>query len=127
MEQRSKIRQTGVSLGGLIVILAIIGMGAVMALKVVPSVTEYMSINKAIASVKASSTSPAQARSSFDKQADVGYIDSITGKDLDIVKNGDEIDISFAYQKKMQLFGPVSLLIDYAGSTAKNPVSKSAP
>lgn len=127
MEQRSKIRQTGLSLGGLIVILAIIGAGAVLALKVVPSVTEYMSIKKAIASVKASSTSVAQARSSFDKQAEVGYIDAITGKDLDIVKNGDEIDISFAYQKKLPLVGPVSLLIDYAGSTAKTSVSKSAP
>ena len=127
MEFRSKIRQTGVSLGGLIVILAVIGMGAVLALKVTPTVTEYMGIKHAIESVKASSTSIAQARSAFDKQAEVGYIDAINGKDLDIVKNGDTIDISFAYQKKIPLAGPVSLLIDYAASTSKTPAPKSVP
>lgn len=127
MQLRSKIRQTGVSLGGLIIILALIGMGAVLALKVVPTVTEYMGIKHAIASVKVSSTSAAQARSAFDKQADVGYIDAITGKDLDIVKNGDDLDISFAYQKKIPLVGPVSLLIDYVGSTSKNAAPKSVP
>ena len=127
MELRSKIRQTGVSLGGLVIILAIIGMGAVLALKVTPTVTEYMSIKHAIASVKASSASIAQARTSFDKQAEVGYIDSITSKDLDIVKNGDEIDVSFAYQKKIPLVGPVSLLIDYEGSTSKKTAQKSVP
>lgn len=127
MKFRSKIRQTGVSLGGLIFILAIIGMVAVLALKVTPTVTEYMGIKHAIESVKASSTSIAQARSAFDKQAEVGYIDAINSKDLDIVKNGDTIDISFAYQKKIPLVGPVSLLIDYAGSTSKTPAPKSVP
>lgn len=127
MELQSKMRQTGLSLGGLLIILAIIGMGAVLALKVTPTVTEYMSIKNAIASVKASSSSVAQVRTSFDKQANVGYIDSITSKDLDIVKDGDDFEISFAYQKKIPLVGPVSLLIDYAGSTAKKPAQKSAP
>jgi hypothetical protein len=127
MQLRSSIRQTGVSLGGLIIILFLIGMVAVLALKVVPTVTEYMGIKRAIASVKASSNSIAQARASFDKQADVGYIDSVTSKDLDFVKNGDDIDISFAYQKKIPLVGPVSLLIDYAGSTSKSPAPKSIP
>lgn len=127
MQLRSRIRQTGVSLGGLIIILAIIGLGAVLAMKVTPTVSEYMGIKHAIESVKASSTSIVQARSAFDKQAQVGYIDAINGKDLDIVKNGDDLDISFAYQKKIPLAGPVSLLIDYAGSTSKNAVPKSAP
>jgi hypothetical protein len=56
-------------------------------------------------------------RAAFNRQADVGYIDAIAGKDLTIVKNGDDTDISFAYQKTIPLVGPVSLLIDYAGST----------
>ncbi|HCE08625.1 MAG TPA: DUF4845 domain-containing protein [Oxalobacteraceae bacterium] len=127
MQLRSRIRQTGVSLGGLIILLFLIGMGAVLALKVVPTVTEYLGIKHAIASAKASSTTIAQARATFDKQADVGYIDSISSKDLDIVKNGGDIDISFAYQKKIPLVGPVSLLIDYAGSTSKDLAPKPAP
>lgn len=118
MKLRSNTGQRGVSLTGLIFILAIVGSIAVLGLKVVPTVSEYLAAKKAIASAKAAGTTPAEVRSSFDKQADVGYIESISGKDLEIVKNGEAMDVSFAYQKKIQLVGPVSLLIDYEASTA---------
>lgn len=109
--------QQGISLVGLILVLAIIGAIAVFAMKVTPTVTEYFSIKKAIASIKATGGSIPEMRAAFDRQAEVGYIDAINGKDLDIVKNGADADISFAYQKTIPLVGPVSLLIDYAGST----------
>lgn len=124
MKPRSNIRQHGVSLTGLIFILAIIAMLAVLALKVVPTFTEYLSIKKAIASAKSAGTTPAEVRTSFDKQTEVGYIDSISGKDLEIKKNGESLDVSFAYQKKISLVGPVSLLIDYEGSTAPKRLAK---
>lgn len=128
MELRSKIRQQGVSLTGLIFILAILGVIAVLGMKIGPTVTEYMSVKKAIATAKAAGTTAAEVRTSFDKQAEVGYIESINGKDLQIVKNGDVLDVSFAYQKKIPLVGPASLLIDYEGSTSPNvpPKKKSA-
>lgn len=115
----SRIRRSeqGVSLTGLIVLLAIVGFIAVMAMKVVPTFTEYLSIKKAIVSVKAQGGSIPEMRAAFNRQAEVGYIDAIDGKDLTIAKNGDDADISFAYQKVIPLVGPVSLLIDYAGST----------
>jgi hypothetical protein len=114
-----KNRQEGVSLVGLIFIIAVLGMIAVLALKVTPTVAEYFSIKKAIATAKASGSTVREIQSAFDKQANVGYIDSISSKDLEITKNGEDIEVSFAYQKKIPLVGPTSLLIDYAGSTAK--------
>lgn len=125
MKLLSNNRQSGVSLFGLIFILAIIGVIAVLGMKVVPTFTEYLSVKKAIVSAKAAGSTVAEVRSSFDKQAEVGYIDAISGKDLEIVKNGDGLDVSFAYQKKIPLFGPASLLMDYEGSTApKIPAKK---
>ncbi|OGB22888.1 MAG: DUF4845 domain-containing protein [Burkholderiales bacterium RIFCSPLOWO2_02_FULL_57_36] len=124
MKLRSNIKQQGVSLTGLIFVLAIVGVFAVLGLKVVPTVTEYLSIRKAIVSAKAAGTTPVEIRAAFDRQADVGYIDSISGKDLELVKNGDTFDISFAYQKKIPLVGPVSLLIDYEDSTAPRRLGK---
>ena len=50
--QNSRYQQ-GITLVGLIVVLAVIGAIAVLAMKVTPTVTEYFSIKKAIASVKA--------------------------------------------------------------------------
>jgi hypothetical protein len=125
MEFSAKIRQDGISLVGLIFVLVVLGLIAVVAMRVTPTVTEYLSIKNAISSARASASTAPEIRSAFDRQASVGYIDSIAGKDLDITKNGDNVEVSFAYQKKIPLVGPTSLLIDYAGSTAKSPAKKS--
>lgn len=124
MKPRSNIcrDQSGLSLVGLILVLAIIGVIAVMAMKIVPTATEYFSIKKSIESVKRSGGSIVEMRTHFDREAEIGYIDAISGKDLDILKNGNEVEISFAYQKIIPLFGPASLLIDYAGSTNEDAV-----
>jgi len=129
MEARVVNKERGISLIGTIFILVILALVAMVALKVVPTVTEYMTIKKAINVAKAGATVP-EIRNSFDKQADVGYVDSITSKDLDIEKTQDGYEISFAYEKKIPLAGPVSLAIDYEGSTAPatlGPKRKSAP
>lgn len=126
MKLRSKYRQAGLSLSGLIAGLVILAVIAVLAMKIAPTVTEYMAIKKAIATAKTAGTSVREIQSSFDKQAEVGYISSISSKDLEIVKNGDDIEISFAYQKKIPLVGPASLLLDYSGSTATTPGKKAA-
>ncbi|MDO9421372.1 MAG: DUF4845 domain-containing protein [Herminiimonas sp.] len=119
-------KQKGITLVGLILVLAIIGLIAVLAMKVTPTVTEYFSIKKAIGSVKASGGGIPEMRSAFNRQAEVGYIDAISGKDLEIIKNGDDVEISFAYQKIIPLVGPASLLIDYSGSTNENRLKKKA-
>jgi hypothetical protein len=43
----------------------------------------------------------------------------LTGKDLDISSVNGEVEVSFAYDKKIPLVGPASLLIEYQGSTAR--------
>ena len=113
-------KQQGITLFGLIVVLAVLGCIGVLVAKVTPTTIEYFSIKKAIATARTAGTTVQEIQNAFNKQAEVGYIDAITGKDLEITKNGDDIQISFAYQKKIPLVGPVSLLIDYAGSTAKS-------
>lgn len=124
MHHRTPHRQRGLSLVGLIFILAIVAMIAVLGMKVVPTAVEYSSIRKAIVSAKASGSTAREIQSAFDRQATAGYIDAITGQDLEISKIGNEIEVSFAYQKKIPLFGPASLLIEYAGTTAKSTATK---
>src|SRR5580704_1364022 len=98
MKVLSNVRQRGISLVGLIFVLVILGMIGVLALKIVPTVTEVMTVQKAILAAKTAGSTPAEMRLSFDKQADTGYVDSITGKDLDIQRTADgSYEISFAY------------------------------
>lgn len=126
MTSAATVRQRGITLVGFIFILAIVGVIGVVALKVVPTAIEFMSIKKAIAAAKAGGTTPAEVRASFDRQATTGYIDSISGKDLEIVKDGDQLEVSVAYQKKIPLVGPASLLIDYVATTGTGAPKKAA-
>ena len=116
---RTTAKQRGVSLVGLIFILAILGVIGVIALKVVPTVTEFMAVKKAIGIAKTSGNSIGEIRQSFDKQADVAYVTSVAGKDLDIQKTADGFEVAVSYEKKIPLVGPASLEIDYDASTSK--------
>ncbi|MYM27516.1 DUF4845 domain-containing protein [Duganella sp. CY15W] len=113
-------RQKGISLVGLIVILALLGMVLVLGLKIVPTYTEYRAVQNAIVTAKGAGGSVVDIQKSFDASAVAGYISSINSRDLIIEKVNGETEISFAYEKKIPLVGPASLLLEYEGTTAKS-------
>lgn len=115
-------KQDGLSLVGLILTLAVLGALVVLALKIVPTFVEYRAVLNAIKVAKTEGTSPSEVKKAFDRAATATYIDSISGKDLVVVKVENEFEISFSYEKKIPLFGPASLVMDYEGTTAKNGV-----
>jgi type II secretory pathway pseudopilin PulG len=116
--QKKPRTQAGISLVGFIFVIAIVAVIAVLGLKVVPTVVEYASIKKAIASARNAGTTAREVQVAFDKQSEVGYIDSVSSKDLEITKNSaGGLDVSVAYEKKIALFGPVSLVIDYEATS----------
>ncbi len=119
--------ERGISLTGLIFVLAILGVVAVFAMKVFPTFIEYRAVKGAIAAAKATGGTHKEMQQTFLKNADINSIDSIGGKDLVFTSDNGDTDISFAYQKTIPLAGNVSLLIDYAGTTAKNGVVASKP
>jgi Tfp pilus assembly major pilin PilA len=110
-------RQQGLSLVGFIFVIAIVALIAVLGMKVVPTVVEYVGVKKAITAAKNAGSTPAEIRASFDKQADTGYIESVSGKDLQITKTNDGFDVGVAYEKRIALIGPASLVIDYVAGT----------
>ena len=111
--------QRGISLIGLMFWAIIIGFLAYVAVRVFPTVNEYLTIQRAINKIAAANpTTVAEIRTQFDRQKDIEYsIASISGKDLDITKVNDRIVIRFAYDKEIELIAPVYLLIKYEGST----------
>ena len=118
-------RQRGISLVGLIVLIAILGFFGVLGMKIVPTYTEYRSIMNGIELAKKNGTTVKEIQDSFNKSAEVGYISSISGRDLIIERQGGEFEISFEYEKKIPLFGPASILLEYNGTTAKAGQKKS--
>ena len=111
--------QSGFSLLALLVVGGLLVFFATLAMRVVPSALEYMAIKSALEKVatSGSANSSREIQSSFDRFAAVDDITSITGKDLTIEKDASGATvISFAYEKRIPLYGPVTLLIDYQGS-----------
>jgi hypothetical protein len=109
--------QRGVSLIGLLFWAIIIGFIGYVAVRVLPTLNEYFTIQSAVNKIAAAKpTTVGEVRAQFDKQKDIEYsIGSISGKDLDITKENDRIVIRFAYDKELELIPPVFLLIKYEG------------
>lgn len=120
-------RERGISLIGLILVLAILGGIGLLAMQVVPTYIEYRAILGAIDRAKKDGGENIKdIQDSFNKSAEVGYITAIQGRDLIIVRENGQFEISFEYEKKIPLAGPASLLMEYKGSTAKEGVKKKA-
>lgn len=121
-KQVSLKAQRGVSLTGLIVVMAIIIAVAMLALKVIPGMLEYNSIKDGIKAAKATGGTPAEMRLAFNKSADINAVTTITGSDLMIAKINGETEVAFDYEQKIPLFKNVTLLIHYEGTTDKSGI-----
>ena len=115
-EQRVR-RQRGVTLFGLLFWAILIGMLALVAMRVLPTMNEYFTILRAVNKVATEGgTTVPEIRAAFEKQKEIEYsITSIGGKDLSITKENDKVVVSFAYNKEIELVTPVYLLIKYEG------------
>jgi len=120
-------RQRGITLVGLIFVLAVLGMIGVLALKIIPTYSEYRAIQGAIVKAKGAGTTVLEVQRSFDKSAEVGYITAISGRDLIVTREEGGLEVSFAYDKKIPLVGPASLLLEYAGTTSKDGMPAPQP
>jgi len=109
--------QRGVTLFGLMFWAIVVGFAALIVMKVLPTLNEYFTIQKAVNKLahEGGSTVP-EIRAAFERTKDVEYsIQSITAKDLNITKENEKVVITFAYDKEIELMKPVYLLIKYEG------------
>ena len=112
--------QRGVAISGLLVWGILIALVAVLGMKVGPEYLDYYKILKSVKSISggaASQTVP-EIRAAYDKYADVNYIKTLKGTDLDISKDSGGVVIAFSYERRIPLFYNVSLVIDFEGSSS---------
>ena len=101
-----------------LLVVGVIAVGlVVLTMRILPSALEFFAAKRAIERIASSGdTSQAAIRNSFDRMSAVDDIASISGKDLGIVKTGQSVTISFAYEKKIPLVANASLLLDFEAS-----------
>lgn len=115
-----KSKQRGLSLIGFLFIGALVVFAAFLAIKTFGTVVEYLTIKKAISAVAGDSSNATvgDVRKAFDRRALIDDINSVRGADLDVAKVGGKIVIGVAYERRIELFGPVSLCLDFQTSSA---------
>lgn len=114
-------RHRGLSLIGMLFWAIVVGGGAVMMMKVYPSVQKYLTTRGAVDRAMRGEPRPNSVpaiRSAFNRQRDIEYIqDMIKGEDLEIEATGDGFRVGFAYDDEVELVGPVYLLFKYRYTT----------
>lgn len=114
-------KQLGVSFPVIFLIGVVVALGAVGAMKVGPAYMDFSTAKKAIEAVAASegrTGNVSEMRKAFERRSNIDNITVVTPGDLEITKEGGDVVISFAYSQRIPLFSNVSLLIDFAASTA---------
>ena len=109
-----KSGQRGLTFFGLLLIGGLLAVIGVITAQVVPTAIEYQAVIKA-ANKASEGNTVAEVRSTFDKAAAIDDIKSVSGKDIDVTKEGDKIVVSFAYQREIHLVGPAFLTLKYSG------------
>lgn len=117
-------KQNGVSFGGFIMVLALLGGLAIFSMKLIPAYMENGKVQKAFDAIvrdpAMQAASNAEIKEAFYKRAIT--MDSVTGVTMDdvvISKEGGAIALSASYSKKIPLAGNVSLLIEFNPSAPK--------
>lgn len=123
MRQHKFSKQTGISLTGLILVLAVLGVIAIFALKLLPTWFEYSAARDAIVRAKEAGGTPREIQVAFDKNAGMNNVTAVKGNDLTITRDDGETQVSFAYEKRVPLVGNVSIVIDYAATTDPSGVN----
>ena len=111
-----KQRQRGLTFFGLLFVGIFLAFAGVTLAQVVPTYIEYLAVQKAVQKASGGST-VSDVRITFDKAAQIDDISSISGKDLDVSKQGDKVVVSFAYSREIHLMGPAYLVMKYEGSS----------
>ena len=119
--EMKRTSQRGVSLSGLLIWGFLITVVVILGMKVVPDVIEYFKVKKAITTVAQDGklASVTDVQNAFNRFADIDQISVVNGKDLEISREGNAYVVSVSYERRIRMFGPVSLVIDFEASSAK--------
>ncbi len=115
--------QRGLTLTGMLLVTTLVVVVGILGMKVVPELIQYWKVLRVIKAVAQDNDvrggTVADVRAAFDRRANIDQIDAVTFKDIDVTKEGNNLVLSFAYTKRIPLVGPVSLLIDFEGSSSR--------
>ena len=100
-------KQRGITLMGFIMVATIAGFFALMAFKLFPAYSEYYGVVQAMKSIAATpgsgSMEQVELQQKLQKNFDVGYVDTVMGKDAKLIrdKTGNQLNMNYEYRKPL--------------------------
>ncbi|AMN47301.1 hypothetical protein ACG33_09380 [Steroidobacter denitrificans] len=109
--------QSGATFIGMLVIVAILGLGLYGAIRLVPLYMEFMAVARALdqtaKEAAGSRTSPGELRSSLDRRWTIEDITSLQPKEVEIRRSGNGYSMRAWYRAEAPFIGNVSLVVDF--------------
>jgi Tfp pilus assembly protein PilE len=119
-----KSRQSGITLIGFLIVMAVVGFFAFMAMKLLPSYSEYMGVVKAMNQIATEGTGGKtldDIRRELMFKMNFQYVDDATIKPTDITilrNNGDTNQLHVDYDKQIPFMYNISFLLHFEKSVA---------
>ena len=110
-------RMRGMSLIAMVLILVIIGMVALLAMRIVPIYLDYNNLDNTIKSLQddtgIASMSRIDAANSLERRFDIGYVDVISVKDLKFREDRRDLIIELDYEDRRNIVANVDVIIHF--------------
>ena len=113
-----KKQQSGITLIGFLVVLIVVGFFGYMALKLMPSYTEFMGVTKAmnsLASTGVEGKTLDQIRRDLIFKMGFQYVDdaTVTPKDITVHREGNAAELTVAYDKRIHFMYNIDFLLHF--------------
>jgi predicted membrane chloride channel (bestrophin family) len=121
MMQR-RAQQGGLSMLGFLFVAVVVVVCVMIGFRVTPAYIEYYSVQKALAQALVDAkdlNSTAEVRAAFQKRVDAGYIESVSARDLEVVKTRNDITASASWTRKLPLVANASLLLEFEATATR--------
>ena len=113
--------QRGLSMIGFLFVAVVVLVTALIAFRMIPSYIEQYTIQRALEGALADSNdlSTATIRRAMDRRLAADYADVVSGKDVEVTREGNKITASVGWEKRLPLVSNVSILLDFYATASR--------
>jgi len=117
-----RAQQSGLSMIGFLFVTVVVVVCVMIGFRVTPAYIEFYSVQRALEQALVDTkdlNSTAEVRAAFQKRVDSGYIESVTGRDVEVLKTRNQITASASWSRKLPLVANASLLLEFEATATR--------
>lgn len=110
------MRQGGFTLGGLVIVFAVIGFFALIFMRLLPVYMEWAAVKGAVIAVAAempAKASLSDVRKAFGKRLEINNVKAVSAKDLMMGQETGQKIISIGYEGRAPFLSNISFVVDF--------------